>query len=421
MSGNWKQASAAVKRGVVMAAFCLFGLGGGVTASAAEGVSPEVIRIGGVMDLEGRSRGLGLGMKRGIEAAIRGETVQGRRIEFITYDDSYTPEKTIEATQRLLKDDVFVVVGNVGTPTAKVALPILAQNGVPAVGFFTGAGLLRPGIGDVVNFRASYVQETSNVIEAAIKAGVPVTGICAYVQNDAYGMAGVEGIKSALEGRPGTRRIVETLDQILSMEGDDPARNGIGPVGVYRRNTFTSKEGYQSLKSWEAATGNRCELVVSVGTYNAIARFVGYARYKGDGWIVSAVSFTGADNFRTALKEFNVSDGVVMTQVVPDLESDLPVVREARRALGEDFGYVTLEGYIVGKMFLAALRQIEGPITREAFLRSVRGHTFDIGGLQLDFRGDNQGSDLVVLTYLDGDQYRAMSRADWTRLRTASR
>lgn len=179
----------------------IFALLSALPALAAQGVTGDTIRVAGVMDLEGRSRGLGLGMKRGIEAAFAGQRVRGYRIEYVTLDDSYTPEKTVEATRSLLDQDVFAFVGNVGTPTSKVALPLLAERGVPAVGFFTGAGLLRPGVGDVVNFRASYVQETAEVINKAIDAGVPVTGICAYVQNDAYGMAGVEGIRQALSGR----------------------------------------------------------------------------------------------------------------------------------------------------------------------------------------------------------------------------
>ena len=111
----------------------------------------------------------------------------------------------MEATRKLLEQGVFAVLGNVGTPTAKVSLPVLAEDGAPAVGFFTGAGLLRPGVGEVVNFRASYVQETAAVIRAAIQSGVPASGICAFVQNDAYGMAGVGGIKRALAAEEGAR------------------------------------------------------------------------------------------------------------------------------------------------------------------------------------------------------------------------
>lgn len=385
-------------------------------AAAQQGVTDRLIRIGGVMDLEGRSRGLGLGMKAGITAAIRNQRVKNRRIEFVTLNDSYTPAKTIEATNALVAQGVFVMIGNVGTPTAKVSLPILAQAKVPAVGFFTGAGILRPGVGDIINYRASYVQETAAVIRAAIDAGVSPAQICAYVQNDAYGMAGVIGIKRALSTLPGTELVTKTLDVILQQQGENPARNDLGPVGVYQRNTFTSRGGYQSLKNWEQVSKAACKVVVTVGTYNAIAKFAAYSRYKGDNWIISAVSFTGADDFHQALSDAGIRDRVIMTQVVPPLDSRLPIVAEARQRLGDQFGWVSLEGYIVGKLWLYGMEQIQGRITRAKFLDALRGRRFDLGGLKLDFTTDNQGSDLVVLTNLTPDGFKPMPISAWDAL-----
>lgn len=385
-------------------------------ASAQQGVTDRLIRIGGVMDLEGRSRGLGLGMKAGIEAALRNQRVKGRRVEFVTLNDSYTPSKTVEATNALVTQGIFVMIGNVGTPTAKVSLPILAQAKIPAVGFFTGAGILRPGVGDIINFRASYVQETAAVIRAAIDAGISPAQICAYVQNDAYGMAGVIGIKRALSVLPGTGVVTKTLDVILQQQGENPARNDLGPVGVYQRNTFTSKDGYRSLKNWEQVSKTPCRVVVTVGTYNAISKFAAYARYKGDDWIISAVSFTGADNFHRALVDANITDRVIMTQVVPPLNSKIPIVEEARQRLGDQFGWVSLEGYIVGKLWLTAMDRVEGRITRAKFLDAVRGRRFDLGGLTLDYTTDNQGSDLVVLTHLTADGFTPMSVSAWDAL-----
>jgi branched-chain amino acid transport system substrate-binding protein len=234
-----------------------------VSGAFEKGVSADSVRIGGVMDLQGRSRGLGQGMKLGIEAGLRGATIQGRKIEYRALNDSYTPQKTVSATRTLLQGGVFAVLGNVGTPTAKVALPVLAEDATPALGFFTGAGLLRPGVGDVVNFRASYVQETAAVIQSALASGVSPSGICAYVQNDAYGMAGAEGVRRALAVAPGMDpQTIKRIEQILAMDGDAPPRNGLGPIGVYKRNTFVSKPGYQSLKDWEKANGAPCQVVV---------------------------------------------------------------------------------------------------------------------------------------------------------------
>lgn len=384
--------------------------------AAETGVTPSTIRLGGVMDLEGQSRGLGQGMRNGILAAIESASVHDRSIEFLTVDDSYTPSKTVSRTRQLVQTGVFAMIGNVGTPTAKVSLPILAENGVPAVGFFTGAGLLRPGVGDIVNFRASYVQETKYVIDAALRAGAGPEEICAYVQNDAYGMAGIEGVRQALADHGDADGIVNILVDIMSRTGDQPDRNGLGPVGVYTRNTFEAREGYLSLKNWEKQQNVNCKLVVTVGTYNAIAQFAGYGRYKGDRWPISAVSFTGADNFREALTELRIENDVIMTQVVPHLSSSLPIVSEARSALGDEFGYVSLEGYIVGKLVLEGFKQIEGEITRQSFLDAILGNRIYIGGLELDFTTDNQGSDLVVPTILNNGRFEKMDDADWETL-----
>jgi len=391
-----------------------------ITLSAAHaipGISKNRIVIGGVMDLEGRSKALGTGMKLGISVAIRGKKVKGKTFKYITLNDSYNPEKSISATNDLIDKNIFLVVGNVGTPTAKVTLPILAKNNIPAVGFFTGAGLLRPGKGNIINYRASYVQETAFVINAALESGVKVNEICAYVQNDAYGMAGVTGIKRALSQKSGTKKIITLLNQIIAMPGNNPERNGIGPVGVYQRNTFSARAGYLSLKNWEKLSKTPCRLVLTVGAYTSVAGFIGYANMKKEDWVYSAVSFTGATNLKNILATYGVHNKVIVTEVVPALNSNLKIVRQARKELGKDFDYITLEGYLVGKMMLAIMEKIPGKnITREAFVSAAKNSSFDIGGFIFDFTSDNQASDLVTPTYLVDGSYRIARKKDLRRL-----
>ncbi|MCP4876588.1 MAG: ABC transporter substrate-binding protein [Gammaproteobacteria bacterium] len=386
-------------------------------AIAEIGVTNDKIIIGGVMDLEGRSRGLGQGMREGIVAALSGQKVKGRSIEYVTLNDSYNPSKTIAATQDLVGRGIFAMLGNVGTPTAKVSLPLLERSGIPAVGFFTGAGLLRPGKGDVVNYRASYVQETAAVINAGLDAGLKADEICAYVQNDAYGMAGIAGVKAALKSAGGSKEVIQKLDEIIALGGDNPFRNNVGPVGVYKRNTFSSRDGYNSLKAWETNAGVKCRLVVTVGAYASIANFIGYATMKGEEWIYSAVSFTGAENLKNALAEFGVKENIIVTQVVPPLNSKLQVVKDARKVLGSKLNYVNLEGYVVGRFLLEALKKIPGKeITRDSLLSVINGNKFNIGGLALDYSNDNQGSDLVIETYLADDRFKIASAGDLKKL-----
>lgn len=368
------------------------------------GVSSDKIVLGSVLALQGPAEGLGQGMRDGLLAALRGRSVKGREIELRFLDDTYQPAKAIESTNRLLKDKqgVFLMIGNVGTPTAQATLPLLREHNIPAVGFFTGAGLLRPGSGGpILNYRASYEQEVAAVVDAVIQRGVRTDEICAYVQNDAYGMAGISGVRQALLRHDAPQSLIQLYDEVLARSGEEPVRNNIGPIGVYQRNTVEVLPGYQSLKNWEQRSGRSCRLVVTVGAYENIAHFTRYAR-KSEDWLISAVSFTGADNFRDDLVRYGIESGVLMTQVVPPLDSNLPIIAEARRALGANFGYVSLEGYLVGRMLLRLLEDMPGELTRANFMAYAKQARFDLGGLEIDFARDgNQASQLVNVNVLE--------------------
>ncbi|WP_050857522.1 ABC transporter substrate-binding protein [Acaryochloris sp. CCMEE 5410] len=377
-----------------------------------EGASGSTITFGSVLALAGQEEGLGNRMKIGLETALKDQKVKGRSIRLIFKNDYYEPASTRQATQEIIQDQIFLMIGNVGTPTAKVSLPILAEQNIPAVGFFTGSGILRPGKGPIVNYRASYAQEIKAVVQLAIRNGVTPEQICAYVQNDSYGMSGLAGLKSALIATKGDAAIIQSFDKILTMAGDNPQRNHIGPVGVYARNTPNVVPGYQSIKAWEKNSGVKCRLIVTVGSYSNIARFASHLQQQGEKRIISAVSFTGGDDFMLDLEEYGIRDRVIMTHVAPLLDSNLPIVQEARTKLENEFGHVSLEGYIVGKMTLRILKDIPGEITRDSFMQQVARSQFDLGGVTINFvENHNQGSNLVILSYLTPQGFRTLDAA----------
>lgn len=394
----------------------MFGLMVSANVFAEEGVTDTEIRLGTVLDLEGRSSALGTSMLKGMQAALDGKKIAGRSLSLISKNDSYTPDKTAAATQELIEQGVFLFMGNVGTPTATVALPLLAEKNIPALGFFTGSGILRPDQQSIVNYRASYEQETEAVIKKALASGVKPTEVCAYVQNDAYGMSGIQGVLAALTDAEGVDPVKAALSGILQKTGNNPKRNGIGPVGVYVRNTFRAREGYDSLKQWEKTQNTVCKLVVTVGSYTSVGQFIAYAQSKGEPWTYSAVSFTGAGELLEVMKRFSVTDRVMISQVVPDSTSNAPIVSEGRSVLGSDFNLVSLEGFIVGKLLLHGLTQLEETqqeITRANFLKVYAGQKFELGGLEMDFSEDNQGSDFVAITRLNKDNWTVMNESTW--------
>jgi ABC-type branched-subunit amino acid transport system substrate-binding protein len=378
------------------------------------GITDKAIRIGATIPLEGDYKIYGQAMKQGMDAALAGQTVQKRVIEFVAVNDFYDPAKAVEAAKELIGKGIFAMVNSFGSPTTRAVLPVLAESKVPAFGFYTGAAFTGPG--EVLNFRASYANEVEMVVNAALAAGFKPTEVCAYAQNDAYGMGGVKGFRAALAKQPGTEEIVAKVDQVLNMPGDNPERNGIGPVGVYQRDTVSAREGYQSLKQWEAASGNRCRLVATTAVYDPAAAFMGYVRYKGEPWIFSSPSPAAGIPLATRLKEHGITDKVIATQIAPSPDSSLPVVVEARKALGANLNYESLESYIVGKLFVTIMQAIDGPLTQENFLKAARRQPYDIGGVKVDFTTDNQGSDFVQATVLRDGQFTALTTQELAAL-----
>jgi ABC-type branched-subunit amino acid transport system substrate-binding protein len=354
-------------------------------ARADDGVSRDSILFGQVAALNGPAQALGQGMREGILAAFeetnRSGGVNGRRLELKSIDDSYEPEKTIEATNKAIKDEkVFALVGAVGTPTSKAGQPIATAAKVPFIGPFTGAEFLRnPFNRYVVNIRSSYFQETEAWIEH-LTNDLGITRIAILYQDDAFGLSGLAGVKKAMEKRN------------MSLVAE----------GTFKRNTTAIKSALLEIMKGQP------QAVVTVGPYKPIAAFIKLARQlKVDATFV-AISFVGSDSLAQELG--NQGNGVVVSQVVPfPGDKSLPVVVSYQSALAAvnhsaKPGFVSLEGYLVGRLVVEALKRIPGEPTREAFLDAIERDPFDLGGVTLTFSATkNQGSNQVYFTVLQND------------------
>jgi ABC-type branched-subunit amino acid transport system substrate-binding protein len=150
-------------------------------------------------------------MKQGIEAAFNAANanggVYGRQLRLVAADDGYEPTRTAATMKQLYeKDQVFGLVGNVGTPTAVVALPYALDRKMLFFGAFTGAGLLRNDPPDryVFNYRASYAEETAAVVNYLVKVRrLLPEQIAVFAQQDAYGDAGFAGVEKAIRSLRG--------------------------------------------------------------------------------------------------------------------------------------------------------------------------------------------------------------------------
>src|SRR3981081_4530935 len=93
---------------------------------------------------------------------------------------------------------VFALAGYVGTPTSKVAAPIVQELKVPLVGLFTGAALLREPVQRyVLNTRASWDDEAEALVEYLTKTK-SFSKFAVFYQNDSFGLSGLSGVEKAL-------------------------------------------------------------------------------------------------------------------------------------------------------------------------------------------------------------------------------
>ena len=353
-----------------------------------DGVHADSILFGQSAALSGPAAELGRNMNLGIRAAFeeanRSGGIDGRQLKLLVRDDGYEPEAAVANTRELIARGVFGLIGAVGTPTSNAAEPIASGASVPYIGPFTGAELLR---GEdqryVVNVRASYFQETEEMV-ARLTDDLGFRRIAILYQDDSYGMAGLTGVRQALD-----RRGMELAGEV-----------------TYMRNTVAVKRALLGLRDSDP------QAVIIIGAYRPAAHFIKWARKIGMGAVFVNISFVGSN---ALLKELGGhGDGVVVTQVVPfPRDTGVPVVVRYQAALkaveAAQPGFVSLEGYLAGRLVVDALRAIAvsdagrpAPPTREAFLRILKeSGPIDLGGFQVDYGPrDNQGSDRVFLTMI---------------------
>jgi ABC-type branched-subunit amino acid transport system substrate-binding protein len=367
----------------------------GTVRGSLRGLTGSEIRFGISAPFSGAAKELGQNMKIGIEAAFNAVNanggIHGRQLRLITADDGYEPARTAETMKRLYeKDQIFAVVGNVGTPTAAVALPYALDRKMLFFGAFTGAGLLRSDPPDryVFNYRASYAEETSAVVHYLVRVKrLRPNQIAVFAQQDSYGDAGFSGVTKAVRALGGDEKAILRLH--------------------YQRNTVDVDDAVVQLKK----SRNPIKAVIMVPTYRAAAKFIEKTRDLFPGMIYTSVSFVGSTALANELMQLGkrFATGVIVTQVVPALEGHSSLVLDYKTVLakyfpGEQPDYVSLEGYVTANVLITALRRNGPDLDTEKLVQTLENLIdLDIGlGTPVSFgRSEHQGLHKVWGTQLD--------------------
>jgi ABC-type branched-subunit amino acid transport system substrate-binding protein len=145
--------------------------------------------------------------------------VNGRKIDFIVYDDGYNPARTVEQTRKLVEEDhVFLDFGSTGTPTNLAVRKYLNANNIPQLFLISGA----PQFNDPKNFPWSIPGAGNYVTEGRIDAqyilkNKPDAKIAVLYQNGDLGGSFLKGLRQQL-GDQADKMIVSAI----SFEPTDP-------------------------------------------------------------------------------------------------------------------------------------------------------------------------------------------------------
>jgi branched-chain amino acid transport system substrate-binding protein len=359
------------------------------------GMTDREIRFGIAAPFSGSARELGRQMKLGIETAFNRMNdaggIDGRTLKLFAADDGYEPTRTPDAMKQLYeKDQVFGIIGNVGTPTAVVAVPYALERKMLFFGAFTGANVLRNDPPDryVFNYRASYVEETDAVVRYLVKMRkIPPKQIAVFAQQDSYGDAGFAGVAKAFR----------------AMGANDAAILRLG----YKRNTVDVDEAVNLLKAQKTPI----KAVVMVGAYRACAKFIEKTKDLIPGMTYTNVSFVGSTALADELMLLGprYATGVIVTQVVPAVSGYSSIVLEYKNALakyfpGEAPDYVSLEGYVAATVLMQGLKKAGPQFDTEKLIDTLEAmRTIDLGlGTTLGYgRAEHQASHKIWGTAID--------------------
>ena len=325
----------------------------------------------------------GESVSKGVNAyfnyANENNLIKNRKIEFLVYDDKYEPELTLENTKELVyKNKVFALFGFVGTPTIKRVLPILYDENVPFFSPFSGASFLRNNKNQkFINFRSSYEQEIDTLINY-LNEEKKLNKIAVFYQNDDYGEEGYISLINLLKKR-NLKLVAE---------------------GSYKRNTLSINHAFNEIKDAKP------EVIFMIGAYKTNSLFIKKAKENENlkDVIFCNISFGDANSMVKELENLNTTTkNIIFSQVVPSY-SDLNIkaVKEYQTIMqkyfpNEPFGFLSLEAFLSSKVLVNALSRIEGKITREKLISTLKNTPEDLlEGIPLEYKN----SQLLNKTFL---------------------
>ncbi len=340
----------------------------------------QVAPMSGPIGVEGSEYNSGI--RLAIAAANAGGGVLGQKIELLTEDDEYNPDKTAAAIRRLGRSEAVALLMPVGSPAMTKVLGerILEQTGLPVVGVVPGAEPFRkPHNAMLYHVRAGDLDQYRKIVEHSLTVGMRRIGVV-YVDIP-FGRAGLAAVEAML----GERGIEPAARAAIAMAGTESLDQALTAV----------------------ARGN-ADVVLLISPAKRAGEFVAAARAAALAAPVTTLSYGNADTIcRVASAEKAV--GIGLAQVFPNIRNRaLRIVKEYQDDLAR-FGdkdsrpsLMQFEAYVSAKVLMEGLRRAGKAPSRQKLVRALDSmRDFDLGGFVVDFsEGRHNGSSFVDMSII---------------------
>lgn len=324
----------------------------------------QEIKVGTSTDLTGPISNICISMDMGVRTYFKkNNNYPDKKYSFTltTYDDNYNAVKASKNVEKLIHEDkVLALLANMGTPPSKLTIPITNKANISAFGFYTGGKYVRKEIADknVFNYRISYKDEVVFIISKLLKNGIKPNEIVFISQNDAYGNSGYFAAVNELK-----RRGFKDADKILN--------------GRYNSHSLNVESALSKLLDYPTQP----KVILMFGITKPIIKFMRLAKKDFPDSIFISISPISRAKIIEQLKD--LSNGLIITQTVPLLSSNLPVVKEFLDEFKKYYpnkkpSISSLEGYIVGKLFVSSLNNSKIKVTDRQSIIQILSQTKDL-------------------------------------------
>jgi branched-chain amino acid transport system substrate-binding protein len=323
------------------------------------GATDTEIKIGNIMPYSGPASAYGVIGKteQAFFNMINAQGgINGRKINFISYDDGYSPPKTVEQARKLVEsDEVLFIFNSLGTPPNSAIQKYMNGKKVPQLFVATGATKWNDPkeFPWTMGWQPSY-QSESHIYAKYLLKEKPDAKIAVLYQNDDYGKDYLKGLKDGLGAKAASMIVAEE-----SYETTEPTiDNHIVKLKASGADVFfnvtTPKFAAQAIKKTAEIGWKPLHILNNVS--NSVGAVIKPAGYDNSQGIISA-------DYRKDVSDPQWTNDAGMKEFLAFMEKDFPE--------GNKLDNGTLVGYGVAQTMVQVLKQCGDDLTRENIMKQA--------------------------------------------------